>query len=147
MQLHIKTFNELTPFELYEILRHRAEIFVEEQKCVYNDIDSLDLNACHVYLTDNDGIVAYLRVLDCGVQHPEVTIGRVIAVKRNQGLGAEIFKAGIKVAKEKYAARKIQIAAQCQAKGFYEKFGFKQISGEFIDAGIPHIHMELTLED
>lgn len=147
MQLHIKTFNELTPFELYEILRRRSEIFVEEQKCVYNDIDNLDLNAYHVYLTDNDGITAYLRVLDRGVQHPEVTIGRVIAVKRNQGLGKAIFQAGIETAKEKYAARKIQIAAQCQAKGFYEKFGFRQISGEFMDAGIPHVHMELTLEN
>ncbi|MBD5114256.1 MAG: GNAT family N-acetyltransferase [Ruminococcaceae bacterium] len=146
MQLHIKKFGELTLEELYEILRHRAEIFVEEQACPYNDVDGLDINAYHVFLTDNDGMAAYLRVLDKGVQHEEVTIGRVIAVKRGQGLGAEIFKAGIKVAREKYGAKKIQIAAQCQARGFYEKFGFRQISEEFLDVGIAHIHMQLDCE-
>lgn len=143
MQLHIKKFGELTLEELYEILRHRAEIFVEEQTCPYNDVDGLDIDAYHVYFTDDDGIAAYLRVLDRGVQHEEVTIGRVIAVKRGRGLGAEIFKAGIEVAKEKLGAKKIQIPAQCQARGFYEKFGFRQISEEFLDVGIPHIHMEL----
>ena len=35
----IKTFDELTTRELYEILRSRAEIFVVEQDCVYQDLD------------------------------------------------------------------------------------------------------------
>lgn len=143
MQLYIKKFAELSALELYEILRARSEIFVEEQNCPYNDVDGLDLEAYHVYLADKDGIAAYLRVLDRGVQHEEVTIGRVIAVRRGQGLGAEIFKAGIETAREKFGAKKIQIAAQCQARGFYEKFGFRQISEEFMDVGIAHIHMEL----
>lgn len=146
MQLHIKKFNELTLTELYEILACRAKIFVEEQQCIYNDVDGLDIGAYHVYLADDEGIAAYLRVLDRGVQHDEVTIGRVIAVRRGQGYGAEIFKAGIETAREKFGARKIQIAAQCQAKGFYEKFGFRVISEEFLDAEIWHVHMELELD-
>ena len=38
----IKSFNELTLTELYEILRLRAEIFVVEQNCVYQDLDKKD---------------------------------------------------------------------------------------------------------
>lgn len=34
-KLHIKTFQELTVVELYELLRVRSEVFVVEQDCAY----------------------------------------------------------------------------------------------------------------
>ncbi len=34
--------------------------------------------------------------------------------------------------------------AQTYARGLYEKAGFRQISEEYIEDGIPHIHMQLT---
>ena len=40
MKLKAKYFAELTSVELYEILRARAEIFVVEQNCVYQDLDT-----------------------------------------------------------------------------------------------------------
>lgn len=36
-KLHIKTFQELTVDELYELLRVRSEVFVVEQDCAYQD--------------------------------------------------------------------------------------------------------------
>ena len=39
MRLQSKMFHELTTRELYEILKARAEIFVVEQNCVYQDLD------------------------------------------------------------------------------------------------------------
>lgn len=42
-------------------------------------------------------------------------------------------------------ADKIKIEAQSYAKGYYEKFGFKQISDEFLEDGIPHIKMILNI--
>lgn len=39
MEFVIKYFNELSTTELYEILKTRAEIFVVEQDCVYQDLD------------------------------------------------------------------------------------------------------------
>lgn len=39
MELKVKFFNELTTRELYEMLKARAEIFVVEQNCVYQDLD------------------------------------------------------------------------------------------------------------
>ena len=36
-----KFFDELSTRELYEILKARAEIFVVEQNCVYQDLDTI----------------------------------------------------------------------------------------------------------
>jgi ElaA protein len=141
METVIKRFNELTLDELYQILRLRAEVFIVEQNCVYQDVDNVDLNAYHAYLKDESGIVAYLRVIDKGERLDEVSLGRVISLKRRQGLGTRIMKVGIEVAKKKFNAKRIKIGAQAYAKPFYEGLGFKQISGEYMEDGIPHIYM------
>lgn len=39
----------------------------------------------------------------------------------------------------------IKIEAQSYAKGYYEKFGFTQVSEEFLEDGIPHIQMMLSV--
>jgi len=67
----------------------------------------------------------------------------VIAVKRRHGLGSEILSEGIKVAKNKLKAAAIRIETQTYAKEFYEKQGFKQVSGIFLEDGIPHVQMLL----
>lgn len=141
MEVVVKKFQELGLDELYEILRLRAEVFIVEQDCVYQDLDNVDKNAYHVYLKERNEILAYLRVIDKGERLDEVSLGRVISLKRRQGLGTQIMKIGISVAKEKYGAKKIKIGAQAYAKPFYEGVGFKQISGEYMEDGIPHIYM------
>lgn len=146
MKLYIKKFEELTGTELYEILKLRSNVFVVEQNCVYQDLDNKDQGAWHVYLTDEDGIQAYLRVLDRGVSFEDVSIGRVISMKRRCGLGTRILREGIRVAREKFAAQRITIEAQAYARGLYEKLGFVQNSEEFLEDGIPHIRMALSLK-
>jgi len=149
MEITIKHFNELTNKELYEILRARAEVFVVEQTCPYQDLDEKDFFAYHVFLSDGGGIKAYVRVLDRGVSFAEVSIGRVITTERKKGYGAIIMKEGIRVAREKFGADKIHIGAQVQAKGFYEKLGFKRIpyKSEYLEDGIPHVEMLLELTE
>ena len=61
MNLVIKRFNELTTTELYEILRARAEVFVVEQNCVYQDLDDMDYNSLHIFLEEEGKVKAYLR--------------------------------------------------------------------------------------
>ena len=46
-----KPFTQLTPEELYAILRLRSEVFVVEQNCVYQDLDNKDQKALHQALT------------------------------------------------------------------------------------------------
>ena len=147
MQLFIKHFNELSVDELYDILAARAEVFVVEQNCAYQDLDGIDKNAYHVYYKEDGKIVAYLRVIDKGERLDEVSIGRVISLKRRCGLGSALMREGLQVAKEKFGATKVKIGAQLYAKPFYESVGFKQISGEYLEDGIPHIYMlaELAL--
>lgn len=141
MILRKKRFGELTAEELYAVLRLRVSVFVVEQKCPYMELDDLDQAAIHVWLEDEHGIQAYLRILDRGVENENVAIGRVIAVKRRCGLGSRILREGIRAAKELLGADKIYLEAQTYARGFYEKQGFRQVSGEFLLDGIPHVRM------
>lgn len=145
MELVVKKYNELTLDELYEIIQARISVFVIEQNCPYQDLDDKDKNAYHVILKDNNVIKGYLRVLDKGVTFEEESLGRVITTERGKGYSIIILKEGIKVAKEKYGAKKIRISAQLYAKGVYEKVGFKQVSGEYLEDGIPHIQMLLEI--
>lgn len=139
MELVIKRFGELSAQELYAILQARVDVFVVEQKCPYPEIDGRDDRAYHVYLKDEEGIQAYLRVLEKGA------IGRVLAKKRRQGLATQVLAAGIQVAKERLQAEKVVLEAQTYARGLYEKAGFVQTSAEFLEDGIPHIQMTLEL--
>ena len=141
MQLFVKQFQELSADELYDILSARAEVFVVEQNCAYQDLDGVDKDAYHVFYKENGKILAYLRVIDKGKRLDEVSIGRVISLKRRCGLGSALLKEGLRVAKEKFGADMVKIGAQLYAKPFYEGVGFKQISGEYLEDGIPHIYM------
>ncbi|MCK9170113.1 MAG: GNAT family N-acetyltransferase [Treponema sp.] len=145
MELVVKKFNELTLDELYEILKIRVSVFVVEQKCAYQEIDDKDQNAVHIYLKDENGIEAYLRIFDKGVSFEEVSLGRVVAVKRRCGYAGRILEEGIKTAKKEFNAKSIRIEAQTYARKLYEKHGFEQISEEFLEDGIPHIQMRLEL--
>ena len=145
MELCVKRFDELTLSELYAILRLRSEVFVVEQNCVYNDPDGRDEAALHLFLRDDEGLQAYLRVMDKDAAHEHVSIGRVIAVKRRCGLASRLLQAGIDAAKVHFGARQVYLEAQTYAKGLYEKQGFRQISEEFLEDGIPHVKMLLDI--
>ena len=145
MTLHVKRFEQLTASELYQLLKLRVDVFVVEQNCPYRELDDLDQEAVHVWLEDETGVEAYLRVLDRGVECEYVAIGRVIAVQRRQGLGTQILKAGITTARDIFRADRIYLEAQTYARRLYEKQGFRQISEEFSLEGIPHIRMLLDV--
>lgn len=146
MNIIVKRFDELTAGELYRILALRDKVFVVEQACIYQEADGKDLRAYHVWMEEDGEIAAYLRVLEAGVSYDEVSIGRVIAVKRRQGYGSRIVAEGIRVAREKLGAKAIRIEAQTYARRLYEKLGFVQTTEEFLDDGIPHIGMLLEME-
>ena len=146
MKLNIKTFEQLTTKELYELLRVRAEVFVVEQNCVYQDLDEKDMDSLHVFYEQDGRIPAYLRVF---VKNPEeklVQIGRVLTTEtaRGTGLGLELLKEGLKAANY-FEAKEVYIEAQCYATGFYEKVGFVVASEEFLEDGIPHVEMRVKI--
>ncbi len=143
MNLISKFFNELTTTELYEILKARATIFVMEQNIKYVDMDDIDYRSLHIFYEDGGNVAAYLRAY---VKEREVIqIGRVLTIKHGTGLGGELLKAGIEQIKKKYSPKKIYLESQSYAIGYYELEGFKVCSDEFMEAGIPHVKMELEL--
>ena len=142
MELIIKKFDELSPDELYEILRARSAVFVVEQNCVYQDLDGKDKAAYHLWYRDEDGIAAYIRVLPQGISFKECSIGRVISLRRRQGIASSLMAEGIRLAREKFGAESIRIEAQSYAQAFYEFCGFRRISKDEFDVdGIPHVEM------
>ena len=141
MELKIKHFSELSAQELFAIYKLRVSVFVVEQNCPYQEVDDADEHAYHVWFEDEDGIEAYLRVVEPGVVFPECAIGRVIAVKRRCGLGTKIVSAGLRAAQERYGAEAVRIETQTYARKLYEGLGFVQTSEEFLEDGIPHIGM------
>ena len=148
MELYVKRFDELTPFELHDILKLRVDVFVIEQECVYPDVDGLDPESIHVFFRDDDGaIAAYVRVLDKHGEPGVAKIGRVIAAKRGVGIGRAVMEAGMRVARDTLGAHEVYLEAQVRAKGFYEKLGFAACSDEFDDAGIPHVAMRKRFGD
>ena len=143
MELHVKRFNELTLDELYELLKLRVSVFVVEQNCPYPELDDRDQNALHLWYEDEGEMVAYLRIMDKGAVSDYVSIGRVIAVKRRQGIATRLVTDAIRTAKEQFAADRIYLEAQVYAKGLYEKLGFQEVSDVFLEDGIPHVKMIL----
>ena len=53
---------------------------------------------------------------------------------------------GVKVAVEHLKAKKIYLKAQEYAIGYYAKEGFEVVSEPFMEDGIPHVKMELTID-
>ncbi|HYQ58072.1 MAG TPA: GNAT family N-acetyltransferase [Draconibacterium sp.] len=143
MTFTFKHFKELTTSELYNILQLRAEIFVVEQNCVYNDLDGLDKNAIHQFLEKDGQIVAYSRLLKPGTRFNDYSIGRVVVKEseRGAGLGFQMMEEAKAYIKRNWNAGKIKISAQKYLRKFYEDLGFKIITDEYLEDGIPHYGM------
>ena len=140
--LHVKHFDELSADELYALLKLRAEVFVVEQNCVYQDLDDDDQSALHLWITDSEGnIIAMARVCSAGTHMNEVSIGRVIAVKRRIGYGQMIVRCAVEAAINEFNAGVIEIEAQEYTMKLYEKIGFRKTSDVFVLDGIPHVKM------
>lgn len=141
----VKRFDEMDNTELYAILKLRQEVFILEQECLYPDMDDLDQQSYHVLGMRQGEIVAYARVLPAGVIFEECAIGRVItmAPERGKGTGRKLMEIAIGYARADMAEGPIKISAQTYLTKFYESLGFKVISKDYLEDGIPHIDMLL----
>lgn len=139
----IKRFKDLTGEELYKILSLRSSVFVVEQECIYQDCDAKDLEAYHLFCTDNNKVIATLRILDKGVSYDEVSIGRVAVDKeyRRNSLGRRAMEKAITFIKDTYGETEVRISAQVYIKDFYKSLGFIESSEEYLEDNIPHIEM------
>ena len=137
-------FDDLSTMQLFDILALRTEIFVVEQDCPYQEVDEKDKKAFHVMAyTKENQLIAVARILPPGISYKELSFGRV-AVKMNfrgKGFGDLLNRKLIDYIESRFPNENIRISAQSHLKSFYEKHGFKQVSEEYDEDGIPHIEM------
>lgn len=144
MQWILKKFNDLTVNEFHDILQLRINIFIVEQNCPYPELDDKDKIAFHLFGIDkNNKIIAYTRIFKPGDFYKEAAFGRVVVHEeyRNQKIGSQLVKETIIETHKLFGNINIKIGAQTYLKDFYQSFGFQQVDDDYIEDGIPHIHM------
>ena len=143
-------FDDLSTEDLYQILQLRAEIFVVEQDCAYQDVDDFDQEGLHLtgQLSDDDEaqLVSYSRLLPPGAKYEGASIGRVITKKsaRGGGVGKALILNSLALCKEHWPGKVITISAQLYLQTFYSDLGFETDSEPYDEDGIPHIRMQLN---
>lgn len=139
-----RQFGELDTQSLYDILALRAEVFVVEQHCVYNDPDGEDLRAMHITATVDGELAAYSRVFAPGDRFAEAAIGRVVVrpCDRGRGLGHELMEVSLHTAARLWGPGPVAISAQRHLERFYNAHGFAAEGEPYLEDGIPHVHMK-----
>ncbi|WUG43356.1 GNAT family N-acetyltransferase [Kitasatospora sp. NBC_00458] len=133
----------------------RREVFVEEQGVPEElEYDELDATSEHLLAVGPAGEPLGTARLIFGEQALELTggtegrvlLGRLAVVRaaRGTGLGAELVRA-VEAAGRGRGAREVELHAQVQALGFYERLGYVAEGGVYDDAGIPHRTMTRVL--
>ncbi|GHJ98326.1 acetyltransferase [Streptomyces sp. Y2F8-2] len=133
----------------------RKEVFVGEQG-VPEDIeyDTYDAAAVHVLAVREDGVpLGTGRLLHGeaaaaknGGDASVGSLGRLAVTReaRGLGVGAQLVRA-IEDAARARGLTAVDLHAQTQALGFYERLGYAAYGPEFPDAGIPHRSMRRSL--
>ncbi|MCQ0167099.1 GNAT family N-acetyltransferase [Pseudomonas sp. S12(2018)] len=120
-----------------DIRRIRESVFIAEQNVPPElEWDADDNIAVHFLAFEGDYAIGTARLLQDG------QIGRVSVLKDWRGLkvGDALMQAAIAEAQNR-DLRQQKLTAQLHATAFYERLGFKVVSEEFLEAGLPHVDM------
>ncbi|MBO6522411.1 MAG: GNAT family N-acetyltransferase [Balneolaceae bacterium] len=136
-------FQELSVFQLYDLLKLRQDVFMIEQNCLYSDLDNSDQNAQHLLMYDRESLAAYLRFFAPGIKFREASLGRIVVAPKYRGktIGKDLIKAGIKLTLELYRGVDIRIEAQSALKEYYNSLGFIEEGEIYIADEIEHLQM------
>jgi ElaA protein len=133
---------------LYRVLRLRAQVFVVEQTCVFQDMDGLDPACVHLLgeapeAGKEPGLLAYARLLPAGLAFAEASIGRVVTAPatRGSGLGHALMHQAIAQLQGLWGKQPIRIGAQAHLQAFYRQHGFEPNGDHYLEDGIDHIEM------
>mgnify|MGYP003602809362 CR=1 FL=1 len=139
----IKTFDELTTSELYQIIKARVDVFVVEQNCPYPDLENYDQKAIHIWAENDGEVLAYCRIFDKGIKYTETSIGRVLTTENGRGknLGKQLIQYAVEVIENRFNTPEIRISAQDYLLRFYSYFGFEETEKKYLEDNIPHTEM------
>ena len=91
MQTIIKKWKELSKEEVQSIFSLRAEVFIVEQECPYQDVDGRDNEADHLLLYENNILCGYTRIFPKNTYFKEASFGRTVVKKNIEGRATDIF--------------------------------------------------------
>ena len=146
------SWSELSRDDLYAILALRAEVFVVEQDCPYQDVDGKDVCSLHVVgrqsAGDGTGVMAYARIVVPGGVYAEPSIGRVVTSRaaRGRGLGQQLMGRAIEACGLHFPGLPIRISAQAYLERFYFELGFVPTGKTYLEDNIPHLEMLRPVE-
>ena len=146
MNWSMKSWSELTTDELYELLALRAEVFVVEQTCPFQDLDGLDRRegVLHLLGYQGDLLAAYARIMAPGIgDESGAAIGRVVTSPkaRGGGLGHQLIGEAVKACEARWPTHSIWLGAQAHLQGFYGQHGFVAEGEGYLEDDIPHMGM------
>jgi predicted GNAT family N-acyltransferase len=132
------------PAEIEAALDLRYRVFCGEQGVgLEADQDGLDPEALHLVAFDGERLVGTCRLLfGDGVAR----LGRMAVDPdaRGRGIGAAVLEDAERESRAAGVDR-IRLHAQVAARSLYERGGFEQVGGAFVEEGIPHLTMEKAL--
>ena len=136
--------DELSPRDLYALLKLRVDVFVVEQKCPYPELDGKDADALHLRILIGGVLVAGARIRKPARSDPAARIGRVVVSPEHRGqrLGDRIMVEAISQCERLYPESPIKLSAQSHLSRFYGSFGFVPVSEEYLEDDIPHVDMQ-----
>ncbi len=135
--------SDMTALEWHRVLALRAQVFVVEQNCAYQDPDGKDVVSYHLLMESGEELVAYARLVPPGVSYPEAAIGRVVTSQtvRGKGWGKALMEIAIAQIQKKFEVNEICISAQSYLLKFYNDLGFAAEGEEYLEDDIPHWKM------
>ncbi len=119
----------------------REQVFIMEQNIsVEEEWDRHDTLSTHFVIYDQKQAIATARLLSDG------HVGRVAVLKayRGHGIGKLIMQYIIGYA-EQQQRNELILSAQVHAIPFYDALGFSVMGESYLDCGIPHVDMSMTL--
>jgi ElaA protein len=135
--------SDMTALEWHRVLALRAQVFVVEQNCAYQDPDGKDVVSYHLLMESGEELVAYARLVPPGVSYAEAAIGRVVTSQtvRGKGWGKSLMEIAIAQIQKKFEVNEICISAQSYLLKFYSDLGFVAEGEEYLEDDIPHWKM------
>lgn len=141
--MHFKTTKDTNSPIYRESLTIRKKVFIEEQAVDESlEIDDLEYQTTHLvgYYQGSPCCTARLYLKD--PLHLKIQRVAVLKEYRNKGLGKVLLEEIENLAEHTFSARYLVLDSQDHAIPFYEKSGYTASGEGFMDAGIPHHHMQ-----
>ncbi|SDZ75925.1 Predicted N-acyltransferase, GNAT family [Thalassobacillus cyri] len=123
----------------------RRTVFIKEQQVPEDlELDEYDDLAVHFIGYENNEPIAAARLR---FVEENGKLERICVMKefRGRSFGRQMIEAMEKRI-QKEGLKQAKLNAQTHAEDFYRAIGYETISGQFMDAGIPHVTMIKTLD-